>query len=178
MKIDVNLQKVSGLGKGKILSPINAGDAGYDIFSSSYPKIVGEQYKEKLFTRIDYIEYETNVALQPGVDEFNEHEIYSLIFPRSSISTLNLHLCNSVGVIDSGYTNSIKLRFKYIPQPENYYVIDGKNLLIGIDESKIYSKGDRIAQVLFMKHIHPKIFITKKLDETERGEGGFGSTGL
>ena len=184
MKIKLKLNNINGFKEGKLSNPANIGDAGYDVFSSSYPRIVGEQYSDRLFKRIDYIEYETNISLEPEKDEFNDYEIYSLVFPRSSISTLNLQLCNSVGVIDSGYRDSIKLRFKYIAQPENYYIIHDKsqpsksNLLMGVDESKIYSKGDRIAQIIFTKHIHPKIFIDESLNDSERGKGGFGSTGI
>ena len=176
--ININLKTDPNLPVGKIISPKNLGDAGYDLVAASYPRVMGDIHVGKLYKKIYFIEYDTNISIAPEKDEFNDYDIYCQIFPRSSISKYNLSLCNSVGVIDSGFRGSIKLRFKYIPQPENYYITnEGKNLLIGIDESMVYSKGDKIGQLVFSRHIHPKIFIKDSLSDSERGEGGFGSTG-
>lgn len=178
MKINVCLNYHKNLQEGKIISPRNPGDAGYDLIAVDYPRIMGEIYVKKLYKKIYFLEYETNVAIEPGKDEFNDYELYCNVFPRSSISKYNLALCNSVAVIDSGFRDTIKLRFKYIPQPENYYMVnEGKNLVLGIDESMIYSKGDKIGQLVFSKHIHPKIFIKDNLADSQRGDGSFGSTG-
>lgn len=187
MKVNICLSSNNNLEKGKILSPGNAGDVGYDLVAASYPRIVGDIYIKKLYKKVYFLEYDTNISIEPSYDEFSDYEIYANVFPRSSISKYNLALCNSVGIIDSGYRDTIKLRFKYIPQPENYYVIHDKmdgagnplksNLVMGIDESMIYSKGDKIGQLVFSKHIHPKIFLVDSLGNSQRGEGGFGSTG-
>jgi dUTPase len=56
--------------------------------------------------------------------------------------------------------------------------IAGGNLLFEVSEEKIYKKGDRIGQLVFSKTIEPTELIIGMLDETERGNGGFGSTGL
>jgi dUTP pyrophosphatase len=45
------------------------------------------------------------------------------------------------------------------------------------DCERIINAGDRIAQVIFQEHPVVTFDITNELDETERGEGGFGSTG-
>lgn len=37
--------------------------------------------------------------------------------------------------------------------------------------------GDRISQMMIVPVVHPEINVVDELDETERGEGGFGSTG-
>ena len=50
-------------------------------------------------------------------------------------------------------------------------------VLLGVDQSRVYQKGDKIAQLYFAKHLHPKVFIKKSLDNSERNLGGFGSTG-
>lgn len=179
MRVYFKNDKLKNYPKGEIMHPSNKGDAGYDLVSVSSPRIVGDMYMEGLYKNIKYIEYETNIILQPSTDDFKDYSIYSLLFPRSSISKYNLSLCNSVGVIDSGYSDTIKVRFNYLPQPENYYIMkEGKNLLIGVDQSSIYQKGDKIAQIIFQNHIHPKILKMKKISETERGLGGFGSTGV
>jgi dUTP pyrophosphatase len=84
-----------------------------------------------------------------------------LVFPRSSIRSQDLILSNCVGVIDSGYRGEIQATFKKTQ---------------GLDSIK-YSVGDRGAQILILPH--PKIYMTQvpELSDSERGAGGFGSTG-
>ncbi len=103
-----------------IKRPYYTGDVGYDLIASSEPNVIGERKNSDspLWKHIDYIEYETNVAVAPE----DESIFYSLVYPRSSISKYNLILANSVGVIDSGYRETIKLRFKYICQPQDFTV--------------------------------------------------------
>ena len=81
-----------------------------------------------------------------------------LIFPRSSNSKQDLLLSNSVGVIDSGYRGELMVKYKRI----------------GLTE---YDKGDRVAQLVIVEL--PKVTVTEvqELSSSERGEGGFGSTG-
>jgi dUTPase len=181
LKVNNNLNK--SLKKGLILPPANHGDIGYDLVSASSPRIEGELYKANLYKSIKYIEYDTNIAIEPESDEYNDCKFFSLVYPRSSISNYSLSLCNSVGVIDCGYRDTIKLRFNYLPQPENYFFIESrngkqKNLLVGIDNTRIYQQGDKIGQIVFAEQIHPRISIDKKHSNSERNKGGFGSTGL
>ena len=73
-----------------------------------------------------------------------------------------VHLANSVGIIDSDYRGEIKLVLRSsIP-----------------DISVHVEKGDRIAQLLVMPCPQLHIRFVSELPETERGEGGFGSTGV
>lgn len=85
-----------------------------------------------------------------------------LLFPRSSNSKKDLILSNSVGVIDSGYRGELMVKFKHIG---------------GSPFPKIYSAGERIAQLVIIEI--PKVIVTvvDELSSSERGEGGFGSTG-
>ena len=162
-----------------ILQPCNLGDAGFDLVSASDPMINGEIWMHNLYKSISYIEYDTQVKLN-----FLDHDYphYALVFPRSSLSKYNLLLCNSVGVIDSGYKDSIKLRFKYVYQPEDIRIIkneQGVNLsLLSINQDKVYRKGDKIGQVIFTKHhtIDINNFNENNKMNT-REKGGFGSTG-
>lgn len=154
-----------------ILSPHYVGDAGYDLIASSDPIIVGNKklnYDYTVYSSIDYIEYDTGLIIEP---ELNYH---SLIFPRSSISKTNLLLANSVGLIDNGYRGTLKLRFKYIAQPSDYIVHDSRLLL---EISNIYKKGDKIGQLVFANTISPSMEISEKFTQTNRSEGGFGSSG-
>tara|TARA_R110002167_G_scaffold110122_14_gene280456 strand:+ start:78 stop:617 length:540 start_codon:yes stop_codon:yes gene_type:complete len=176
-KLKVSLKQIRDINEGKVDLPQHSGDAGYDLYAASAPKIKGEIYQGYLFKNISYIEYETNISIEPSSDDYSDYDFYSLLFPRSSISKYNLSLCNSVGVIDSGYRDTIKIRFRYIPQPENYSILNEKHLLLGVDNSKIYQKGDRIAQLIFSKHLHPRVEESKNQNTSSRGKGGFGSTG-
>ena len=101
-----------------------------------------------------FIEYGTDLAM-----EIPEGYV-GYIFPRSSISKTDHYLRNSVGVIDSGYRGEIKIRMS-VPA-------------LG---SKNYKNGDKIAQLIIMKLPWVDIEEVEELSETDRGEGGFGSTG-
>ena len=67
------------------------------------------------------------------------------------------------------------LRFKYIYQPSDL-VIHGDSTLIKIDEKKIYSLGDKIGQLVFVKSLHVSFEYVSELMASDRS-GGFGSTG-
>lgn len=83
-----------------------------------------------------------------------------LIFPRSSISKKSLFLCNAVGVIDSGYRGEIKVRFK------------------AADNKKVkYVEGEKVAQLIIVPFPSVEFEEVTKLNETDRANGGFGSTG-
>jgi dUTP pyrophosphatase len=85
-----------------------------------------------------------------------------LVFPRSSVRNQDLLLTNCVGVIDSGYRGEIQATFKKTN---------------GLDSTK-YNVGDRGAQIIILPY--PQVFMVEsdELSDTERGTGGFGSTGL
>jgi len=84
-----------------------------------------------------------------------------LVFPRSSIRKYELALSNSVGVIDSGYRGELQATFKKTN---------------GLD-SIAYKVGDRIAQIMIIPYPPIEFDEVAELSDTERGEGGFGSTG-
>jgi dUTP pyrophosphatase len=88
-----------------------------------------------------------------------------LVFPRSSIRKYDLALTNCVGVIDSGYRGEIQATFKKT------------NWLKG-ESSEKYNVGERAAQIMILPYPQIEFIETDNLDETERGEGGFGSSGL
>lgn len=100
-----------------------------------------------------YISYDFGLSL-----EIPEGYV-GLIFPRSSISNTGAILSNSVGVVDSSYRGSISARFKQIPNTIEYNV------------------GDRVAQLLIIPYPQVTFEEVQELDETERGTGGYGSTG-
>jgi dUTP pyrophosphatase len=86
---------------------------------------------------------------------------YLAIHPRSGLAVKhNITLGNAVGVVDSDYRGEIQAII--YNAGNNDFVIN---------------EGDRIAQAVLMKHEKVKFDFVDELDETERGEGGFGSTG-
>ncbi|MBQ9340065.1 MAG: dUTP diphosphatase [Paludibacteraceae bacterium] len=83
-----------------------------------------------------------------------------MLFPRSSISRTSLFLANSVGVIDSGYRGEIRAHFRHN----------------GTDGS-LYHVGDRAAQLIIMPYPSIEVVEADELTQTDRADGGFGSSG-
>lgn len=84
-----------------------------------------------------------------------------LVFPRSSIKNTGLRLTNSVGVIDSKYRGSIKAFFDVV------------------DETlTLYEEGDRFAQLIIIPYPEIEFLEVEELSTTERGDSGFGSSGV
>ena len=159
MKVSVCSNNLPYGNKGQMIFPANKGDAGHDLVAHSHPRIVGDCYIQSLFTSIKYIEYDTNITLKPSEDNYGDYELFSLVYPRSSISDFNLSLCNSVGVIDSGYRGEIIVKFHC---NTNLYS---------------YNVGDRVAQLIIMPYPQVEFEEVEELSDTDRGAGGFGSTG-
>lgn len=111
----------------------------------------------------------TPVMIQPGETkmisvgirtEFTPGYV-ALIHARSGLATkYGIAPANKVGVIDADY------RGEWFVALHNHS-----------NESYMLQDGERIAQVLFQEVEHPEFVEVVELSETERGEGGFGSTG-
>ena len=84
-----------------------------------------------------------------------------LVFPRSSNAKKDLLLSNSVGVIDSGFRGEISFKFKRL-----HFV-----------ESEEYFIGDRIGQIIIMPYPEIEFVEVDELSDSERGIGGYGSSG-
>lgn len=93
------------------------------------------------------------------------------VFPRSSISKKTLALTNSVGVIDSNYRGEIMLKFKHSAIVNHY-----DNEVYG-QYCYEYDIGDRIGQLIIMPIPSIELEEVDELSDTNRGNGGFGSTG-
>jgi dUTP pyrophosphatase len=100
-----------------------------------------------------YIEYGTDLSFQLP------EGYYMDIRPRSSVSNTGLILANSCGILDSNYTGELKLRFKWVKG------------------SRMYEIGERIGQIMIKPYPVIEWEEVQELDNTERGEGGFGSSG-
>ncbi len=99
----------------------------------------------------------TGVAISP-----ERRDTVALIFGRSGLGIRSgVTLANSVGVVDSDYRGEIKV------------------CLINHGEEPVtVCPGDRIAQIMFVPIEFASFVPADTLDGTERGEGGFGSTGM
>lgn len=106
---------------------------------------------EKVMTE-NYVEYKTGLSLE--VPE----SYVCLIFPRSSVTKKEMMLKNSVGVLDSGYRGELVLRFRNFG-PE------------------IYEVGEKVGQIMILPYPQVKIQEVSELSNSDRGMGGFGSTG-
>ena len=155
---------------------------GFDVVVTSDPEIVGEQYDNGTYKRVDYIQYKTNLKLAVQKERvfssfgYNDLDYDILAFPRSSVSKYNLVLANCIGLIDADYRGEVLLRFKYIWQPEDYR-IRTDNLLEGnVNSTKLYNKGDKVCQLKVTKVENVEFVLVYELDSTTRGDGGFGST--
>ena len=85
----------------------------------------------------------------------------ALIFARSGLAVKHgITLSNCVGVVDSDYRGEVKVGL--INQSDKAYEI---------------SPGERVAQMVIMPVEQPYISVVEELPESDRGEGGFGSTG-
>lgn len=148
------------------------GDAGMDLVATSVD-----------YSNEYYIEYGTGLAVEIPKG------YVGLIFPRSSNSKKDLQLCNSVGVIDSGYRGEVKLRYRRIINPtpkRNFIVTDVEfqeelNNNVPVPRIKAdfacYDIGDKVGQIIIIPIPFISFNEVQELSETVRGEGGFGSTG-
>jgi dUTP pyrophosphatase len=93
-----------------------------------------------------------------------------LLFPRSSNAKKSLMLTNSVGVIDSGYRGEIMFKYK----PNYQYFLQSEE----IKNEQIYLKGERVGQLIIMPYPEVEWEVVDELSDSDRGAGGYGSTGI
>ena len=98
----------------------------------------------------------TGICVQPG-----DSRIHAIVLPRSGLGSAGLRIMNTVPLIDNDYTGEIILKMSNV----------GKEA-IGVDEF------GRYAQIVFLPVLQAELTFTDTFEETVRGEGGFGSTGV
>lgn len=117
-----------------------------------------------------YMDEDDNICYGTGLSFEIPEGYVGLIFPRSSIAKKNLSLVNSVGVVDSGYRGEIVFKFK--ATSDVIYRDSGI-----FKKFSTYEVGDRIGQILILPYPQINFIESETLSETDRGDGGFGSTG-
>ncbi len=99
--------------------------------------------------------------VKTGISIALEHGFEAQVRPRSGLALKNgITVLNSPGTIDSDYRGEICVIL--INHSKNNFVV---------------TRGMRIAQIVIAKHEQAQLVEVENLDETVRGEGGFGSTG-
>lgn len=151
------------------------GDAGMDLVATS-----------KSFDEYGNVVYGTGLSIEIPKG------YVGLLFPRSSNAKQQLLLSNSVGVIDSGYRGEVMLKFKStLGNVVEQILEEGNdfhsyvNELYSVDGISNYKKrqindyqiGDRIGQIIILSYPQIEFEESEELSETERGNGGYGSTG-
>lgn len=150
----------------------NKGDAGMDLTAVSFEV---DNYGNAV--------YHTGLAF-----EIPEGYV-GLIFPRSSICKKDLSLANAVAVIDSGFRGEVVIKFKSTIRSLNpitaikniirhrIFKKGGKWDIVYNFWDKKYKENERIAQMIILPYPRIELKESDILSETERGEGGFGSSG-
>lgn len=123
------------------------GDAGIDLTAVSFTQEYDRSGKL-------VIVYHTGIAV-----EIPEGYV-GLLFMRSSVSKYSVSMTNAVGVIDSGYRGELMVKMKLTTDAV----------------PTIYQPGEKIAQLVIVPYLKAELNEVEELAETERGEGGFGST--
>lgn len=131
-----------------MMTPAHKGDAGIDLRASITKNVsVPMGTSEKFGTGV-------KMAIEPGW--------VALIFPKSGKGSKGMHLANVVGVIDSGYRGEIIATIKN----------NASNI-----KPMIIEPLDKIFQMIIIPHyVWENMQFVSSLDETERGDQGFGST--
>ena len=117
-------------------------DAGYDLRSP----VTGRLYAGEA------------VVIDTGVHVEIPAGYVGMLKSKSGLNVV--HDIVGEGVIDSGYTGSIRVKL-YNHGAESYMI----------------EEGDKISQLVILPIITPELELVAHLDETERGDNGFGSTG-
>lgn len=133
----------------KDLAYAKAGDAGIDLSVIEFVALA--PFGEQNYKKL----------LGTGISVKIPEGHFGLIVPRSSMSKKGIMLANTCGIIDSGYTGELMLYVQNMTKDVNYI-----------------NPGDRIAQMIIVPFTSVVLHSVDKLPETDRGTGGFGSTGV
>jgi dUTP pyrophosphatase len=134
----------------RAVTPVRAtkGSAGYDLTCTRITTEINECGQLVLV-------YHTDLALE--IPEGYEGQLR----PRSSISKKSLRMCNAPGTIDSDYRGEVTAKF-----------VSTTDVI-----PAVYKEGERFCQLVIKKVEDADFVESEELSATERGEGGYGSTG-
>jgi hypothetical protein len=156
-------------------------NAGFDLYapgsddddqSSDGQRCFGTGWE--IYDPVNKVDFKIQCAAQMYTDNNKIYNTGFYMYPRSSISKTNLRLANSVGIIDAGYRGNIMGMFDIVN-------IDEAKMSKYMTEDYIINKYDRLVQICAPGLVPIIVEVVDKVEElgekTERGSGGFGSTG-
>lgn len=130
------------------LRQITLGSAGFDVYAANEEDISLSPMARQLIP--------TGIRLE--IPQGHEAQVR----PRSGLAIKHgVTVINSPGTIDADYRGEIMVAL--VNLSEQTYVV---------------KRGERIAQIVFAKHCSPHLILDENLSDTQRGSGGFGSTGV
>lgn len=133
--------------EGKLPAYQSKSAAGIDLYCKTDKDII--------------IKPKETVKLHTGLKVEIPEGYFGAVYPRSSTGVKKqLMLANTIGVIDSDYRGELMVFFY------NYGEVD-----------QVVKDGDRLAQLVIQPYLRCDIESVDDLSDTDRGEGGFGSTG-
>lgn len=186
-KLKIRFKKLRG--DAVMPSKAHATDAGFDLVATS-----------QVFDEHGCVSYGTGIAVEIPKG------YVGLLFPRSSVFKTDLSLSNCVGVIDSGYRGEVKAKFRpQLTFADRNGIGDGPGDYLGtasddigtqvvtfhgrdasypdVDEGcepfrpRCYEVGERIVQMVVMPYPEVEFEESDALSDSDRGEGGYGSSG-
>ena len=147
-KVEVNIKFLDNNKEKKVPFYASQGAAGMDLSACLEESITLKPLERALVP--------TGIAISLPSEKYG-----AFIFARSGLASKHgITLANCVGVVDSDYTGEIKVAF--VNLSNNEYTIEN---------------GERIAQMVIMEVNQANFTVVDELAKTERGSGGFGSTG-
>ena len=130
-------------------STFNEGDSGLDLFFTEDVNLNPNEFGRCV-----------SLNIKTAMEDENGNYLSYYLYPRSSISKTPIRMANSVGIIDAGYRGELKV------------CLDNHS-----SESYIIQKNTRLFQIC-SADLKPFNFeLVEELNDTDRGEGGIGSTG-
>jgi len=133
-------------------------DAGFDLFTPLDTQCAGDS--------VSKINFSVKTSAQMVCENGKVFNTGFQMCPRSSLSGTPLRLANSIGIIDSGYRGDLIGKF---------------DCLNGVDNDYFVNQYSKLLQIVAPSMVPIYVMIVESEselgDETERGAGGFGSTG-
>ena len=147
-EIEIKLEKVEGCEDLPVPVSASKYSSGVDLFSAENHEVFIKPNEIKM----------VSTGIKIDIPDGYEGQVR----PRSGLAIKHgITVLNSPGTIDSDYRGIVKI------------------ILINLSE-KIFSiqRGDRIAQLVIQKIFFPNFKVVQSLNNTKRGEGGFGHSGI
>ena len=147
-KVEVNIKFLENNKEKKVPFYASSGAAGMDLIACLEESVTLKPLERALIP--------TGIAISLPSEKYG-----AFLFARSGLASKHgITLANCVGVVDSDYTGEIKVAL--VNLSNNEYTIEN---------------GERIAQMVIMEVSQANFTVVDELQKTERGSGGFGSTG-